>query len=183
MDNNLPDIYSVFNEHLTKHDSNGDLQLYSSIFNNIRTNVVNVLVFTSSDSLLLSLRDYFVSGTIIGVTFDKLTLTDDVRISLISTEEDIEKELEKRKIKSLDVIIDDSQKNEEVRLSYLRNIFGKLVQDGIYIIEGLNNDNKIVACPGVINVLSNSETYFFSGINKKQCVIYNKKGSSRREVY
>jgi hypothetical protein len=82
-----------------------------------------------------------------------------------------------------DVIIDDGSHAWEHQLETLKNFYPYLKQNGIYIIEDINEGAMITQYPSLIGCMCNHDPYFFVGLKNNMCVIYKSHINSKRENY
>ena len=183
----LPDICDLFNKYNCDKDRNGYLQVYHSLFHRIRTDIVTVLEIGDYPGSLFALRDYFVSGRIIGVHSTSVEVTDEPRIETYicnsTKKDDVVAFISELGISNFDIIIDNGVHSDMEQISTIRNLYPYLNDDGIYIIEGLEADSKINQCPSLIGCLCNHDSYFFAGVKNNMCVIQKHHLNSKRKLY
>jgi len=186
----LSDICDIFNKYSSNKDRNGYLQVYHSVFHRVRTDIVTVLEIGTSTptfSSLSGLRDYFVSGRIIGIDSFQVEITNEPRIETFvcnpTKKEDIEAFVRKVDNVKFDIIIDNGSHGDIDQISTLRNFYPYLSDDGIYIIEGIGDNSKLNQYPSLIGCLCNHDPYFFAGIKNNMCVIHKHHLNTKRKLY
>jgi hypothetical protein len=82
-----------------------------------------------------------------------------------------------------DVIIDSMSTTTDSSLKALREYYPHLKDGGYYIMSHIEDDSIITNQPGLVGCLCNQDSYFFTGIRNKMCVITKKYLDTRREAY
>jgi hypothetical protein len=192
------DLCDLFNRYGSNKDHNGYVQAYEALLHSLQKHPVTILIIgldsaikgTGSEtcSSLLAWRDYFSQGRIIGIdTQSDTQLTDESRIetylldtTILSSVNDLMKKLEGIQF---DVIIDSDTHKEFDQIKTLRNLYSHLKPNGFYFIENIILGSKLVECPGLIGCACNHDSYFFTGIQNKMCVIHKHHLESKRLGY
>lgn len=190
----LVDLCDLFNKSGSNKDRDGCIQVYHTLFRDIQNESLNILEIgigpdnKEGKSSLYVWRDFFTNAHIVGVDIDQnVLLSNDERIqshlcdSTVSN--DVSDLIEKIGIGKFDIIVDDGSQRDMDRVKTLKNFYPYLKQGGIYIIQNILSDSKLVSCPGLIGCVCNHDTYFFTGLKQHMCVIYKSHINTKRTVY
>lgn len=71
-----------------------------------------------------------------------------------------------------DIIIDSTTNSDLQRLKDLQKFYQHLKANGLYFIENLSPDSKLVECQELIGCACARNSYFFVGIKTHMCVIH-----------
>ena len=201
--NELTDICDIFNKHGSDKDKKGYLQVYHCLFHKFRYDPVSVLEINRSidnqkslmESSLYSLRDYFVDGRIIGISLQEFEEINDTCVENYFCDATkkgaVEELITKLDNVKFDIIIDstnisdiDSTNISDIdQINTIRNFYPHLKDNGLYIIENIHPNSKLIQCPSLIGCLCNHDTYFFAGIKNNMCVINKYHLNSKRNSY
>lgn len=110
-------------------------------------------------------KEYFPKGRIIGIDSES-NIPEEDRIEIYSSIDAI-KDIE------FDIIIDSefSIRSELERVRMLHDLFPLLKDHGLYMIENITIDSKLIEFPGLIGCACNHSLYCFFGLQNKICVI------------
>jgi len=182
----LDDICDLFNKYGSNKDRNGYLQVYHCLFNGFQSGTVTILAIGSSTESLSALRDYFINGKIVNIGSE---ITENIQRERIEyyecnpTNKNEVTDFMTKMDSKFDIIIDDSCNDDMHKIGTLRNMYGYLKEEGIYIIEELGVESKLTQCPSLVGCLCNHDCYFFAGIKNNMCVIQKYHINSKRKTY
>lgn len=206
------DLAELFNKYGSDKDRNGYAQVYYTLFANkcndnivlleigIGTMIPGVHSSMHDYSLegykpggsLRAWRDFFPNGRIIGVDVQPDTQFDDeprieTYICNSTKASELTELISNLKIDDedlkFDIIIDDGSHYDMDQLQTLRNFYPYLKDGGIYIIEDINPNCRIVQHPALVGCGCQQDPYFFVGLKNNICVIYKSHLNSKRLNY
>lgn len=188
---------NLFNYYGSDKDRNEYTPLYYTLFDNIKTNPLNVLeigIGTMIPNVASSMvgyalpnylpggslrawRDYFVNSNIYGFDVQPDTQFSEERITTYlcnsTSKPDTQALMENLKIQ-FDIIIDDGCHAANSQINTLNNFYPYLKSGGIYIIEDIFPGSLVSSSPDIVKKCVNGDPLFFVGLKNNQCVIYKK---------
>jgi hypothetical protein len=192
------DLADLFNKYGTDKDKNGYASLYLTLFDRLKDEKLTILEigigtliqnvpssmygYGLSNYLpggsLRAWRDFFINSRIIGVDTQPDTQFTEDRIETYlcdSKNLDNIKELMNTKIQSLcDIIIDDASHDYISQLQTLQYFFPALKEEGIYIIEDVQDGSPITRDRTLLQQIIGNNPFFFSGYKNNLIIIYKK---------
>jgi hypothetical protein len=196
------DLAELFNKYGSDKDRNGYSHLYSILFDDIKTNQMNILeigIGTMMPGVKSSMRhympesyipgaslrawnDYFVNSKIYGADIQPDTQFEENNIKTFlcdSTNKNSVDDIFLNSDIKFDIIIDDGYHLDSAQKSTLSNFFPYLKDGGLYIIEDIYPGSGLSMDPySIRNIIGNYE-YYFVGIKNNQCVIKKKLTTSK----
>lgn len=149
------DICVVLNEKGSDQDKLGHAQVFDLLFEKYRHSPVDILDLNKS------------STTSVWTSILESSITHNVK------EEGM----------VYDIIMDNINTTTDASLQTLREYYPLLKDGGYYIMAHIADDSIITTQPGIVGCLCNQDSYFFTGIRNKMCVITKKYLETRREAY
>jgi len=191
------DLAMLFKKYGSDKDRNGYSHLYSTLFDKIKNDKLNVLevgIGTMIPNVLSSMKgymtdeykpgaslrawnDYFHNSKIYGVDIQPDTQFKENNIETYlcdsTSKESVDNLMSGLNIK-FDVIVDDGWHLDVAQLKTLTHFFPYLNEGGIYVIEDIYPGSNITKNPKLIRDIVNNNAHFFVGLLNNQCVIYKK---------
>lgn len=196
-ENDTLDLAELFKKYGSDKDRNGYSHLYSTLFDKIKNDKLNVLeigIGTMVPNVCSSMKgymtdeykpgaslrawnDYFPNSKIYGMDIQKDTQFKENNIETYlcdSTDPNsVNSVMNELNIK-FDIIVDDGWHWDEAQLKTLTNFFPYLNDGGIYVIEDIYPGSNVTKDPTLVRNIINNNAHFFVGIKNNQCVIHKK---------
>lgn len=190
------DLAQLFNHYGTDKDRIGYSPVYHALFDRRRHEEVNLLeigIGTMRPGVRSSMhgyalagyrpggslrawRDYFPRGAIYGVDIQSDTEISEERITTAfcdSTDpQRVATFVERLGGRRFDIIIDDGSHVDTDQLATLENFYPHLEPRGVYVIEDVHPDSRLVLDPASLEPLCHGDPFFFAGRGTILCVIY-----------
>lgn len=190
------DLAQLFNHYGTDKDRIGYTPVYHALFHHRRHERVRLLEVGIGTMLpgvhssmrgyalagyrpggsLRAWRDYFTRGTIYGVDVQRDTeLAEEGITTALCNSTDprqVAAFVQRLGGPRFDIIIDDGSHVDTNQLATLENLYPHLEAGGIYVIEDVHPDGRIVCDPATIELLCKGDPFFFAGRRTILCVIY-----------